>query len=229
MEMSQLTDCVWMLRFRVGQAYILRLPHGYALIDCGWAGAEQQILDALAGVGGAPGDLRGILLTHGHPDHYGSAAALVEATGAQVLAGAADAPVIRGHATMPDPVLLDWERPIHEVNSVGPAAPPVRVDRELSDGDTLDWGVPARVVHVPGHTPGSIALHLPSSGILFAGDTIANVGRLIPGAFHIDARQAVESFRKQAALDVDTACFGHGDPLTTGAGATLRAAAATWA
>ncbi|MFD0384251.1 MBL fold metallo-hydrolase [Streptomyces stramineus] len=105
-------------------------------------------------------------------------------------------------------------------------APPCPVDRELHDGDTLDWGEDVRVLHVPGHTAGGIALHLPTSGVLFTGDTIANDPRPILGVFNVDRRQAIDSFHRQAALDTDTACFGHGAPLTGGAGAALRAAGA---
>ena len=45
----------------------------------------------------------------------GSAAALHDATGAQVLAGAGDAAAIRGEAAMAPPVFEDWEKPIHEM------------------------------------------------------------------------------------------------------------------
>ncbi|TVL90840.1 MBL fold metallo-hydrolase [Streptomyces sp. SAJ15] len=226
MKITQVTDAVWMLNFGVGQAYAIRLPEGFALVDAGWAGHERRILDALAGLGAGPRDLRDIVITHCHKDHYGSAAALAAATGARVLAGAADAPVIDGSAPLPEPKLADWEVPLYEAHSPQvPPAPPVRVDRELTDGDTLDWGEQARVIHVPGHTYGSIALHLPASGVLFTGDTIANVQYLMPGVFNVEPERMAAAFRTQAALDVETACFGHGDPITSGAGAALRAAA----
>ncbi|MBT2385061.1 MBL fold metallo-hydrolase [Streptomyces sp. ISL-11] len=228
METTQVTDNIWMFRFPVGQAYALRLPDGWALVDTGLPGYDRQILDALRDLGAAPGDLREILLTHSHLDHTGSAAPLAAATGARVLAGTADADVIRGTAPEPPPALLDWEIPIHaavhEQISDIPPAPPCPVDRELADGDTLDWGERARVLHVPGHTAGGIALHLPDSGVLFTGDTIANVPHVMLGVFNTDRPQAVASFHRQAALDVETACFGHGEPLLTGAGDALRAA-----
>ena len=105
-----------------------------------------------------------------------------------MLAGAGDAAVIRTGAALPPPVFEDWEVPIHQRVSAGlpDAAPPVPVDRELVDGDVLDFGGGAEILAIPGHTEGSIAIHLPRHGVLFTGDTIANVGirharRLQPG------------------------------------------------
>ena len=62
------------------------------------------------------------MLTHSHSDHIGSAADLVAATGAQVLAGALDAPVIRGTAPEPPPVLTAAERPLYDGIMAGFAA-----------------------------------------------------------------------------------------------------------
>ncbi|GHC55913.1 MBL fold metallo-hydrolase [Streptomyces cinnamoneus] len=231
METTRVTPDIWMFTFAVGQSYAVRLQdgRGWALVDTGLPGNEGPVLDALAGLGARPQDVRDIVLTHYHFDHTGSAAALAAATGARVLAGAADAPVIRGELPEPPPVLQEWEIPLFESVQAGladvPPAQPCGVDRELVDGDVLDWGEEVRVVAVPGHTDGSVALHLTSSGVLFTGDTIANVQQLMPGVFNTDLQQTIASFHRQAALDVRTACFGHGAPIVGGAGEALRAAA----
>jgi glyoxylase-like metal-dependent hydrolase (beta-lactamase superfamily II) len=230
METVQVTSDIWLLPFPVGQVYAVRRPGGFALVDTGPAGSEGPILRALETLGGAPEDLREIVLTHAHRDHAGSAAALAAATGARVLAGAADADAVRGLAAVPPPVLEPWERPVWERVGAGdlPPVPPARVDRELADGDRLEWGGEgARVFHVPGHTPGSIALYLPSAGALFTGDTIASAeGRPMPGVFNNDREQVLAACRRLAALDVETACFGHGEPVVGRAGESLRAAVA---
>lgn len=99
----------------------------------------------------------------------------------------------------------------------------------MAGGEVLDFGGGARVVAVPGHTDGSIALHLPRHGVLFTGDAVAASpldGQVMLGVLNLDRRRSVESFRTLASLDSDMACFGHGDPVTSGSAAVLRAVAA---
>ena len=87
----------------------------------------------------------------------------------------------------------------------------------------------AVAVAAPGHTPGSVAFHLPEPRVLFTGDTATRTpdgGQVIPGVFNADPAQAAESFERLAALDIEIACFGHGEPVTQGAREELRAAAA---
>jgi Metallo-beta-lactamase superfamily len=68
---------------------------------------------------------------------------------------------------------------------------------------------------------------VPEHDVLFTGDTIAYVDTVVLGVFNQDRVRTVKSFRRLAALDVETACFGHGDPIISGAGARIRDAAAT--
>ncbi|MYW83131.1 MBL fold metallo-hydrolase [Streptomyces sp. SID8369] len=233
MELTQVTPTIWQLAFPVGHVYFVRLPDGFGLIDTAMPGSAPAILDALTQLGGRSQDLRQIVLTHSHIDHMGSAAALVEATGARVLAGAVDAPFIRGTAPEPQPVHTAPERALHEQIVAGFSEAYVRplqhvaVDVDLHDGDTIDdWGEPVHVLHVPGHTPGSIALHLSSSGVLFPGDIVATAeGRAILGPFNVDREQAIASFRRLASLEVEALCVPHGEPVFKGASEVLRAAA----
>ncbi|WP_030616979.1 MBL fold metallo-hydrolase [Streptomyces sclerotialus] len=237
---QQLTPSIWRLPFPVGHVYAVRLPAGgpagrpgYALVDTGVPGSAPAILAALAELGGRPEDVRQIVLTHSHLDHTGSAADLAAATGATVLAGAPDAPVIRGEVPEPPPVHTATERVLHEKIMAGLAESgvepprPVAVGIELADGDELaGWGEPVHVLATRGHTPGGIALHLPESRVLFPGDIIGTgEGRAVLGPFNVDRAQAIASFRRLAGLErVEVVCVPHGDPITEDAAATLAAA-----
>ncbi|WP_369779342.1 MBL fold metallo-hydrolase [Streptomyces sp. R33] len=213
-----------MLRFPIGQAYLWCDGEALTLIDSGHAGSAAAIEEAVRSLGLGPERLERIVLTHCHRDHIGAADELAARWGAEVVAHRLEAPVIRGELPVPEPVLLDWEVPLYENGLTVPEAPPTRVDREVEDGEVLPFGGGAVVVHAPGHTPGSIGIHLPRHGVLFVGDCIAGVGQVMLGVFNVDRDEARASFRRLAALSPSVACFGHGDPLTEDTAATLLTA-----
>jgi glyoxylase-like metal-dependent hydrolase (beta-lactamase superfamily II) len=231
MEIVEVSPQLVMFRFPIGHAYLWRGADGLTLIDSGVPRSAPAIGVAIEGLGHRREDVRRLLLTHHHGDHVGSAAEITGWGDVTVYAHRAEAPVIRGDQPGLPPRLADWERSLlAEVQADMPDDPvvPVRVDRELDDGDLVDLGGEQAVaVAAPGHTMGSVAFHLPESRVLFAGDTIARGrdGAVMLGVFNVDSSLAGESFRKQAALDVDVACFGHGDPLTGGAARLLHQAA----
>ncbi|WP_433555688.1 MBL fold metallo-hydrolase [Pseudonocardia xinjiangensis] len=220
MDLLELTPRLHLLRFPVGQAYLWRDGADLTLVDTGPAGSAPAVAAAVQRLG----TLRRVVLTHFHDDHTGSAAEIGAWPGVTVLAHRADAPIIRGDRPGPPPDFTDAERELHARVAHGlPPAPPARVDVELEGGEELDIGAGARVLHVPGHTDGSIGLHLVAEGVLVTGDVIAeHGGELMLGPFNLDRERAAASMRLLAALDVEIACFGHGDAVVGGAGERLR-------
>lgn len=236
MDVVALSADLYFLRFPVGHVYLWRDSDGLTVIDAGLPGSGTRIAEAIRGLGWHPAQVRRLVLTHGHIDHAGAAAEIAAWGEVSVLAHHADVPLVEGRAAAPSPDLAGWERALWEEVQAGlPATDPrpVRVDQPLVDGDTLDVAGGALVVGTPGHTAGSLALYLPGPRVLFAGDIMARDPRspdprtpVIPGVFNVDRAEALASFAGLAALDVETACFGHGEPIAEGAGTYLRAALA---
>jgi glyoxylase-like metal-dependent hydrolase (beta-lactamase superfamily II) len=225
MEIVEVLPHLHMLLPEFGQAYLWCDAGELTLIDTGMVGSAPAIADAIRDLGHVPEDVRRVVLTHCHEDHCGSAAEIAGWGDVEIVAHRLEAPVIRGAATAQAPVITDFERPYFEAKPDLPPAPPVTVHREVDDGDTLGFGGGARVIAVPGHTDGSIAIYLPRDRALFTGDAVANPGRTMLGVFNTDRARAIESFHRLAALDTQVACFGHGDPITTDAAKALREAA----
>ncbi len=217
----------WVERIWDTKVYLLFEADRLVVIDAATPGRAGPVWRHLRGLGYEPEDVDEIWLTHGDIDHMGSVAALKAASGARVVAHRADAPLVEGRAPRelgPVPLSGTWQRLFNW--TIGRLYEPVAVDCWVEDEDHLeDW----RVVHVPGHTPGSVCYYHPGRRIAFVGDAINHRrGRLgaPPVTFSLDMTQAHASVEKIAALDLEVCCFGHGPPLTQDATPRVRAFAA---
>ncbi|NEE28129.1 MBL fold metallo-hydrolase, partial [Streptomyces sp. SID7982] len=113
MDLVEVLPQLDMFRFRIGQAYLWRDGADLTLIDAGDVTSAAAVEDGVRAVGHDPARIRRIVITHGHRDHYGSAQELADRYGAEILAHALDAPVIRSERPVPEPDLLAWERPLY--------------------------------------------------------------------------------------------------------------------
>ena len=100
------------------------------------------------------------------------------------------------------------------------------MDDELDDGDVIPFSTEVRVIHMPGHTMGSIALHVPSEGVIIVGDALQYrlSYKLSPPAPNVtqEPERAMRSLERLLELDFDTICFSHFPPLRKGAHRALR-------
>jgi hydroxyacylglutathione hydrolase len=178
------------------------------------ASGEAMVVDPgddipriLAGLARHKLTVKQIVITHAHIDHIAGAQQLKRLTGAPILYNQLDLPLVR----MMD-VQAGW---------LGIATPEVAPpDDGLSDGQTLAVsGIIGTVLHTPGHTEGSVCLHLPAQRLLLAGDTLfaGSVGRTdLPGG---NTRTLIDSIhsRLMTLPDETVVIPGHGGNTTIGA------------
>ena len=175
---------------------------GDVLVDSGTPAAKRRILRQLAGR-----DVRVHVVTHGHPDHFGSSRAVCEARGLELWTGAADAEAVETGC----PVVAQGRVPALMAKMKMPPGHPVA--RRLHEGDEVCPGFV--VLDVPGHSPGHIALWREADRTLVCGDVFFNVPTLRPPPriLTFDPARNRESMRRLAALRPALVLFGHGPPL----------------
>ncbi|MDD5313107.1 MAG: MBL fold metallo-hydrolase [Dehalococcoidia bacterium] len=185
------------------------------LIDSGYAGKAVRILKRVHNLGFTAHRITHIIVTHNHPDHVGSLAALKKMTGAKVIAHQADAPYIEGRLPQPGPFRPALYKALWHPLLKLLQAEPATVDIAVSDNEELPVAGGIRVIHTPGHTPGSICIYLKQKRLMFTGDLIARrLDIKLPSlAFTADIPQLLKSIHKLAGIEFDVACFGHGWPL----------------
>jgi glyoxylase-like metal-dependent hydrolase (beta-lactamase superfamily II) len=227
--LEQVTDDVFRIVLGRTNAYLVldRPADSAVLVDTGLPVHGGRILEALTRLGLEPGQLRAILLTHRHLDHCGSAAALRRQSGAPVVVHEADAPGVQGEERLsPLRGALNW--------TLGPLV--TLLDRRILRFEPCEV-LPARegwsdhgfrLVHLPGHTPGSSGFVHERSGVVFCGDAAVHPrGQLGQPSrlFSLDPQRARRSQLVLAELDAPVYCFGHGTPLVSGGPALRRLAA----
>ena len=203
---------------RVKAHLVLEAPP--SLIDCGYAGSGSRIEGAMRLHGLRLDELARVVMTHGHPDHAGSARELA-ARGIPILIHPADAANLG--VTWRDVV----QRPTRgRVFAAMTPTPPDVVP--IEDGQVLPMLGGLQVVHTPGHTPGSVCLYGARDRVLFVGDTLQRrFGRVsfASGLYSDDHAAARRSVKRLAALDVETIVFSHFATLEGGAAEVLAALA----
>ncbi len=169
--------------------YVFETDRGPYLIDAGWNtdDAFNSLQSGLREVGCDVADVQGVLVTHIHPDHYGLAGRIREASGAWISLHPADAELIHDRYDEPDD-LLDrvaaalrrMGAPAEELEPLQNAAMPVRSlvdpvlpDVLLEDGarpEVPGWDLTA--IWTPGHSPGHLCFYEASQELMLSGDHV---------------------------------------------------------
>ncbi len=222
----QATEGVFQFRVLGARITILVENDRAILVDTGLQGSINPIRSGLKELGLSLDSIETVVITHAHPDHCGGLGEVVAGRNIAVAAHRLDADIISGTKTVPNPYQDDLLAKV-----AGPVIPKlmgshVPVDMRLEDGDIIPFDTEVRVVHLPGHTAGSIALHLPSKRVIIVGDALQFKfsRKLTPPSHRVtqDSEEALRSLEKLLDLDFDIICFSHFPPMRKNARAALR-------
>jgi len=185
-------------------AFLITAPDGHFLLDGIVPQSAPQILENIRTLGFDPADVKYLLNSHAHIDHAGGLAALKRATGAVMVASAADKPILEAGDVFYGP-------------SAGMKFPPVRVDQLIADGETLTLGEVTLTAHLtPGHTPGCTSWSVPVIGadgaahkaFLHCSATVAGQ-KLVPESYPGMVESYRLTFEKVRTIEADVFLANH--------------------
>lgn len=189
-------------------AYVI-LEEEITIVDAGMPGSLPRLHAWIASRGRSPREIRRFVVTHAHPDHIG---------------GAVGADVLLHHDDRVRPLRMNAGSLARRI-----ARLPATID--ILDGEIVPVLGGLRVIHTPGHTPGSVCLYAERDGLLFVGDALwrDDAGALHPPNryWSEDLGDACRSLDRLASLRVGTVLLAHRPPLER-ADRALRELAARW-
>ncbi|MEM2892553.1 MAG: MBL fold metallo-hydrolase [Candidatus Bathyarchaeia archaeon] len=216
----EIVEGVHLIEGGYANVYLIINGDELTLVDTGMPWNTENILRYVNRIGRTPSDICKILLTHHHIDHVGCAGKLRERTGGEIAIHKDDASFVEGRETPPAP--KGTAGLIFRVLSPLLRFKPIRPDLILEEGEEVEG---LRVIHTPGHTPGSISLYEPVRKVLFVGDALRFIGGRLKGppqSFTQDMGLALRSIEKISNLEFDIMLSGHGDPLRPEANEKIR-------
>ncbi|MDN3668264.1 MBL fold metallo-hydrolase [Echinicola jeungdonensis] len=206
--------------------FLIKGKKGHILVDTGLPNSAHKILDQLKERGIDKGDIQLIIVTHCHVDHFGSAGKLKKMLKVPVLAHQLDeAFYLSGQANQATlkPNLWTWNafRWLIKDMKTYSLQPDILLKNQ-EEYDLNQWGIAGKVIHTPGHTPGSLSVVLENGNAIIM-DMVAS-GILIGGVmwysrvkyppFHDNLKDLKGSFEKLLSENCEHFYLGHGKPIT---------------
>lgn len=216
MTTINLWDTHFMMKGAGGvNCYMVDTGAGFILIDSGLHSRRADLVSEIENLGCQPGDLRLIIITHADLDHTGNARFLRQKFASKIATHRLEAEAVaKGNMALDRkyrPGLISRGM-LSLIGWIG-RSDRFEPDVFLEDGDDLSvYGWDARVLHIPGHSMGSIGV-LTASGDLYCGDLLWNIDKPEPQSNLDDQADWDTSFEKIKGLNIHTVYPGHGKPF----------------
>ena len=209
-------DDITIIHMAFVNAFLVKVEKGFVLIDTGLAMHWEKLESELISAGCLPDKLKLVLITHGDFDHTGNCSKLQENYKCKIAMHKDDSLMVeqgvflkrkvRTLAAKIFSVLRRLQRRKFTFDKFKP-------DIFITDGQNLnEYGFNASIVHIPGHTRGSIGI-ITDDGILFAGDTFTNRRKPDIATYIENSAQLKNSIARLKKMNIKTIYPGHGNPF----------------
>ncbi len=201
-------------------AYLLKAGDGFILVDTGLPYQGAELESKLASAGCSPGKLKLILITHGDWDHTGNVSRLREKYNVKVAMHFGDVDQVEKGVFLKRKIrpllyriFFIVRMLLRKLQKNKMNYPTFKPDILLSDGQSLEgYGLKAKVIHIPGHTPGSIGV-ITDDGDLISGDMFFNNKKPDTARIIENEEQLKNSFNKLRSMNIKMIYPGHGKPF----------------
>ena len=205
------------LKLGGSNSYLLECRNGYILVDTGMKGAGKKLSEKLNEMELKPKAIKMILLTHSHYDHVQGLEEIKQLTHAPVAIHKDELAMFGRESLMNNESSFIFRLIIKIFGGITPDTDEkaIKTDILITDDMDLDnYGVDAKIVHTPGHSPGSVCI-VTGDGQCICGDTLFD---MFPGTHYpiivYNRIKLAETYRKLDSMNPAVYYPGHGKPIT---------------
>jgi hydroxyacylglutathione hydrolase len=212
---------------KAGDNYILFDTGGHMIFDKPYTDRCETLVCELERLGCKPGNIKLIILTHGDIDHVANANFIKEKYQTKIAMHVGDLPLVENltiekmlgsfklRSIILKIIFQIFKKPIKKIScKILSDFKPYKPDILIDEGDSLlEFGFNAKILHIPGHTEGSIGV-LTEDGDLIAGDILVNIKRPSIALNAADFKLLAESVKRLKTMSINIIYPGHGLPFT---------------
>ena len=197
-------------------AFLIKVNDGFILIDTGLSMFWEKLENELIAAGCLPDKLKIVIITHGDFDHTGNCAKLQEKYKCKIAMHKDDSNMAENGVLQKRKVKKLAAKIfiiIRKLKRRKFTFEKFKPDIYLTDGQDLsEYGLDAKVIHIPGHTKGSIGI-ITNDGILFSGDIFTNRKKPDTATYIENSDDLKNSYTKLRTMNIKTIYPGHGNPF----------------
>ena len=216
----KINEHIYQIRVLGCRVTVIINENAICLVDVGYPGSFRFIKNGIESLGFSIHDITTLVLTHYHPDHIGDIKSVLNHINPDIFAHKQEIPAIAGLDTSIKAANNEAISYLYNKTKSYLTVPDlVTKICPLSDSDDLPFLIKNKIVHLPGHTKGSIGLYLPDDQLVIVGDALTyKLGKRLDYASNLyseNMKLVKTSAVKLSKLNVESILFSHYPPIKT--------------